>query len=307
MVIATNFKIARLPHLDRFLADNPKAVVGWGRKRSGQRALRWAHWLGRPVALLEDGFIRGLARSDPPLSLIVDGTGTYYDATAPSDMEAAIAAGVNAAQTARAHALLALWQAGAISKYNHSPDYRGALPDRYVLVVDQTYGDLSVALGLASQRDFQAMLDAALAENPTSAVVVKVHPDVFSHARQGWLSPDCLTDPRIIVIGSDCHAASLLCGADKVYAVTSLMGFEALMWGKPVRCFGMPFYAGWGLTSDALCAPVRRGSATLAALVHAALVSQPRYLDPANGQSWQVEDAIAHVAEGRRLRRPAAT
>ena len=78
------------------------------------------------------------------------------------------------------------------------------------------------------------------------------------------------------------------------------MGFEALLWGKPVRCFGMPFYAGWGLTGDALRAPVRRGAATLAALVNAALVSQARYLDPASGQSWQVEDAIAYVATARR-------
>jgi capsular polysaccharide export protein len=146
------------------------------------------------------------------------------------------------------------------------------------------------------------MLDAALTENPHCAVVVKVHPDVFSHGRRGWLPADRLADARITVIGCDCHAASLLRGADTVYAVTSLMGFEALLWGKPVRCFGMPFYAGWGLTSDELPAPVRRGAATLEALVHAALISQARYLEPASGDSWQVEDAIAHVAKARRKR-----
>jgi len=173
-----------------------------------------------------------------------------------------------------------------------------------VLVVDQTWGDLSVALGLADQSSFQAMLDAALQENPTSAVVVKVHPDVFSHARRGWLSAEVLAaavlaDPSVTVIGSDCHAASLLRGADRVYAVTSLMGFEALVWGKPLRCFGMPFYAGWGLTEDDLRAPVRRGAASLEALVHAALVSQARYVDPVSGERWQAEQAIAHVARAR--------
>ena len=300
MVIATNFTIARLPHLDRFLDDMPRSVAGWGRKRSGRRALRWARWLGRPVALLEDGFVRGVARRDPALSLIVDGIGVYYDATAPSALETAIAGGVDAAQAARARALMAAWQAGAISKYNHSPDYTGPLPLPYVLVVDQTWGDLSVALGLADQASFYAMLAAALAENPACAVVVKVHPDVFSHPRRGWLTRDLLADPRITVIGSDCHAASLLRRADKVYAVTSLMGFEALLWGKPVRCFGMPFYAGWGLTADDLPAPVRRGTATLEALVHAALVGQARYVDPASGARWQAEQAIAHVAGARR-------
>ncbi|MDP9056909.1 MAG: hypothetical protein M3N34_06200 [Pseudomonadota bacterium] len=302
MVIPANLTIARLPHLARFLDDTPRAVAGWGRKRSGHRAERWARWLGRPVALLEDGFIRGVARHDPPLSLIVDGLGVYYDATAASAMETAIAAGVDGAQAARARALTASWQAGAISKYNHSPDYAGPLPPRYVLVVDQTWGDLSVALGLADQSSFRAMLDAALAENPNSSVVVKVHPDVFSHARRGWLAADLLADPRLTVIGSDCHAASLLRCADKVYAVTSLMGFEALLWGKPMRCFGMPFYAGWGLTEDDLRPPVRRGAASLEALVHAALVGQARYVDPVTGNIWQAEQAIAHVAQARRNR-----
>ncbi|MGJ7724790.1 capsular polysaccharide export protein, LipB/KpsS family [Escherichia coli] len=31
-------------------------------------------------------------------------------------------------------------------------------------------------------------------------------------------------------------------------AMTSLSGFEALLHGKRVFCYGMPFYAGWGLT-----------------------------------------------------------
>jgi capsular polysaccharide export protein len=42
----------------------------------------------------------------------------------------------------------------------------------------------------------------------------------------------------------------------------------------------MPFYAGWGLTSDDLPAPSRRQSLSLEALVHAALITYPRYLDP---------------------------
>ena len=35
------------------------------------------------------------------------------------------------------------------------------------------------------------------------------------------------------------------------------MGFEALMLGKPVFCFGMPFYAGWGITQDDIICPRR--------------------------------------------------
>jgi capsular polysaccharide export protein len=38
--------------------------------------------------------------------------------------------------------------------------------------------------------------------------------------------------------------------ADELHTMTSLSGFEALMHGKRVFCYGMPFYAGWGLTQD---------------------------------------------------------
>ena len=50
----------------------------------------------------------------------------------------------------------------------------------YVLVVDQSAGDRSIALGLADARCFQRMLQAALEEHPDCTVVLKVHPDVIS-------------------------------------------------------------------------------------------------------------------------------
>jgi len=301
VVIAASRGIAAIPHLDRFLAEEPRAVAGWGRKRSGRRAERVARWLRRPCLLLEDGFIRSVARDDPPLSLIVDHRGgIYYDATAPSELEAVIAAGVDADQAQRAHVLIQAWRAGGISKYNHADDHSGPLPPRYVLVVDQTFGDRSVALGLADAASFRIMLDAALDENPGAEVVVKVHPDVFTRGRRGWLDLAGPQRERVTVIGSDCHAAGLIAGAQAVYAVTSLMGFEALLWDKPVRCFGMPFYAGWGLTEDELPPPFQRRPVPLEALVHAALVGCSRYVDPASGARWRAEDAIAHVAAARR-------
>ncbi|MDE2405078.1 MAG: hypothetical protein KGM17_10470 [Sphingomonadales bacterium] len=300
MVIAANRRIAAIAHLDRFTAIEPRAIVGWGRKRSGRRAERLARWLGRPFLLLEDGFLRSVGRDDPPLSLIADRTGVYYDATRPSDFEAAIAAGVDGTQAARARALAAQWRDGRVSKYNHAPEFAGNLPARYVLVVDQTFGDLSVGLGLADVASFRAMLDAALAENPDCEVLVKVHPDVFTRGKGGWLDLTVPQARRVTVLAADCHAARLLEQARAVYTVTSLMGFEALLRHKPVRCFGMPFYAGWGLTTDELPAPVGRGRAAFEALVHAALVSCCRYVDPATGAYWQAEQAIAHVAAARR-------
>lgn len=305
MVLATNRTIAAIPHLAVFLADHPQAVVGWGRKRSGRVAALLARLLGRPRVLLEDGFLRSLERRGAPVSLIVDDVGVYYDAGAPSRIERQIAREPTEAQGHRARAVIERWRAGRVSKYNHAPDHAGALPERYVLVVDQTAGDLSLRLGKARRASFSDMLQAALDENPEATVVVKVHPDRFTHGKHGNFTAGELAQPRVRVIAAACHAVRLLEAADAVYTVTSLMGFEALLWGKRVRCFGMPFYAGWGLTEDALPPPARRGRASLEALVHAALVDAARYVDPANGGSWSVEQAIDHVAAGRAARQAA--
>ncbi|PXA83372.1 hypothetical protein DMC47_43750 [Nostoc sp. 3335mG] len=299
MILATTKTIGTLPHLATFLADNPDAVAGWGRKPSGRRAIWLARLLRRRFALLEDGFIRSVERHSPTLSLLVDDLGVYYDASRPSRMEQAIARGADGGEAARARLLATLWRTHRISKYNHAPDYRGDLPDRYVLVVDQTFGDLSITGGLADHNRFPAMLSAAIDENPGATIIVKVHPDVFSKGKNGHFPPDLLGHPRVTAIAADCHAPSLISGASAVYCVTSLMGFEAMLWGKPVRCFGMPFYAGWGLTEDELPPPPRRGSAALEDVIHAALVAVARYADPIGGDRWGPEQMIAHVARER--------
>jgi capsular polysaccharide export protein len=38
--------------------------------------------------------------------------------------------------------------------------------------------------------------------------------------------------------------SSSLSAVDEVHTLTSLAGFQALLRGKPVTCYGQPFYAG---------------------------------------------------------------
>ena len=299
MALPLNSTIARIPHFAALVAGHPRACVGWGRKSSGRRAVALARLLGRPFLLLEDGFLRSLGRNDPPLSLLLDDLGCYYDASAPSRMEATIATGPTAAEATRARALVGQWRASGLSKYNHAADYAGPLPARYVLVADQCHGDLSVGMGLANAASFAAMLTAALTEYPDHLVLVKTHPDVLARQARGWFSADQLPHPRIRLIADGCHPVRLVRDATAVYTVTSLIGFEALLHGRPLRCFGMPFYAGWGLSADWLAPPPRRHPASLEALVHGAFVALARHVDPASGRLWSAEQAIAHAAQAR--------
>ncbi|MFD2271011.1 hypothetical protein ACFS07_07420 [Undibacterium arcticum] len=51
---------------------------------------------------------------------------------------------------------------------------------------------------------------------------------------------------RTVVLRQAINPLSLIEQMNRVYVVTSTMGFEALVAGKPVTVFGMPWYAGWG-------------------------------------------------------------
>ena len=314
--IATAPSIVRLPGIATLLGrpvahyrtaknfTDCAGVLTWGRKPSAAFATAFAERHGLSLLRLEDGFLRslGFGRKEPPLSLVVDDLGIYYDALQPSRLESLIAQPLNLQQQQRANALIAAWRNARVSKYNHAREYTKPLPDHYVLVADQVVGDMSIHYGLAEQASFDRMLQAALDENPDSTVILKIHPGVITGRKQGHFALKILANnPRIQIISDDVHPVSLLERAEAVYCVTSQIGFEGLLWGKKVRTFGMPFYAAWGLTTDDLQVG-RRGPIALENLVYGALIAYPRYLDPETNLPCEVERLIAWMGLQRQIR-----
>lgn len=294
-------------------ARGADAVLAWGHKPSARTAEDYAHRHGLPLLRAEDGFLRStdLGHRCPPLSIVLDDQGIYYDAAQPSRLESLIATPLGAAQLDRGARLRAAWVQARVSKYNHAHDglpdalLRQAATDPPVLVIDQTAGDASITGAGASATHFQWMLQAALDEHPDAPIWLKVHPDVIAGRKQGHfahLTPG--EAGRVTLIADAIHPPALLDVCRAVYVVSSQMGFEAMLHGRSVRCFGMPFYAGWGLTSDHLSPPARRRATSpgLAALTHAALIAYPRCLDPETGQLCEPERLLAHLALQRRQR-----
>ncbi len=301
---------ALLPELrllrPRDAADSRADVVlAWGRKPSALRAEAWARSQGLPIRWLEDGFLRsvGLGPDEPPLSIVVDDEGIYYDASGPSRLESLVLAGVGAAGQGRAEALVAQWREARASKYNQAREIPGLVRDGDVLVVDQTFGDASIAFGAASPASFTRMLEAALDEHPAARILLKVHPDVLAGRKRGHfagLPPGAAA--RVLMVASPAHPPGLLARAAAVYTVTSQMGLAAVVGGRPVRCFGRPFLPGWGLRRDDRGAPARRAASTLHGLVHAALIGYPRYIDPETRERCEVERLLDWVGLQRRQR-----
>ncbi len=307
--------VGRIPHLATFLgegvtrgparASELTAVAGWGLRPSAERARRYAASKTLPFLALEDAFLRSVypGPAEAPLGIVVDDLGIYYDAGRPSRLETLIAEPLDASDAERARTLLAAWREARVSKYNHLRESTAPLPRPFVLVVDQTLGDASVRYGKADAASFQRMLQAALEENPNCTVLVKIHPEVASGRKRGYLDRASLAGlARVRLLEEDVHPVRLIEEAEAIYTVTSQVGFEGLIWNKPVRTFGMPFYAGWGPTRDELPAPERRTAASLEQIAHAALVRYPRYVDPETGRRCEVETILEHLALQRRMR-----
>lgn len=280
-------------------------LVGWGRGPSGQRARAVAERTGCAYLLIEQGFLHFAPPrpNEPLLSLVVDGTGIHYDACAPSDLERLLDREIPAEACARARGIVRSWREGRVSACNQGREIAGALPERFVLVADQTTDDLAISYGLAAPHSFSRMLEAALDENPDCTVLLWAPAQVVAGRGRGHfatLSPGVAA--RVRVLGAGVHAAGLLERAAAVYVVSSPLGFEALLWDRSVRTFGMPFYAGRGLTGDELAPPPWRRPLALERLVHAALVDYSRYLDAETGRPCPVEAVLAHLALQRRMR-----
>ncbi|HEV8246655.1 MAG TPA: hypothetical protein VGP93_12845, partial [Polyangiaceae bacterium] len=318
--------VARLPRLKAFLAceelvfrpsaaqaKSLAAVVGWGHKPTADRAREYAELHGVRYLALEDGFLRsvGLGKRTPPLSVVIDDLGIYYDARAPSRLERILAgegtpggdALADPALLERARQCRERIVETDVSKYNHAPDVLSPellQGDPYVVVADQTFDDASVAQGLAGPETFERMLEAAIAEHPSARIVVKVHPETIAGKKRGYLAQRP-RDTRVTIAAEDMSPRTLLRRASHVYVCTSQLGFEALLSGVPVSCFGVPFYAGWGLTDDRQTAARRSKKRSLDELVAAALLLYPRYVHPVSGKRCEAEEVIEHLALNRRL------
>ena len=293
-----------LDEIDENLPFKKLYFIGWGAKPSGKIAARLGENFNLDTLLLEDGFLQGVGDAKRKYSIVVDRNAPHYCAEVQSNFVKMVRNSLSESEIIRTHKLIALWQRERLSKYNAARDKSDeALKDPYILVCDQVYGDLSIDAGLASPESFQRMLNAACVDYPDHTIILKTHPDILSNHKKGHFDlVSVARNERITIISDPDHVSKLIEYADAVYTVTSQVGFEALIWGKLVRCFGMPFYAGWGLTVDELPAPDHREPVKLEQLVFTALVKYPRYIDPVEIQLSEPEILFRHVGLQRRKR-----
>ena len=304
--VGRNIRLWKRPHMQAMFGQQKPMRFGTPRVAGDARVMSWGRAAEPGEVCVEDGFIRsqGLgAKLVPPMSLALDDTGIYYDPTRPSRLETLIAKSGSLPDHAldRARRVIRRLVTEEVTKY--AAGAKGTLLEHHekrpvLLVPGQVENDASVVVGSPEIKTNAALLKRVRDANAEAFILYKPHPDVVAGLRPGAVA-DADAGQWADRVITDIPMSRLLHQVDAVWTMTSLTGFEALLRDVPVTTLGVPFYAGWGLTTDLCPTPGRRGQVvSLEALVYASLIEYPRYFDPVTGQACPVEIMLDRLRDG---------
>lgn len=290
--------------------EQANVIASWGLGRKTLDLFDIAKKTKKPLLLLEDGFIRSLytwpADADPELragiSFCFDKKGMYYDGMIATDLEDLLNSEIiTEAQCQQARKYIDLIVKNKISKYNSQPLSSERLKkenQKRILVVDQSYGDMSLICGGVTDSVFERMISDAVKENPNAEILFKIHPDTLARNTESGFQK--LIPEQVRIIDWPINPITMLEAVDEVYVATSQLGFEALMCGKKVHVYGLPFYAGWGLTNDKVPCPRRKRKLSIEELFYIVYLKYVHYFDPVQNKEGSIEDAIEYILQCRK-------
>src|SRR5699024_481750 len=172
--------------------------------------------------------------------------------------------------------------------------------DRSILLVPgQVEDDASIQTGTRDINTNLGLLQHVRAQNPEAYIIYKPHPDVVSGNRVGDI-PEAKALQYADTVMAEADIIVLMEVCDELHTMTSLSGFEALLRDKKVFCYGIPFYAGWGLTTDFYRLENRRKRRlTLPELIAGTLLLYPEYLDTKTGKLTNAKATLDAIAKER--------
>lgn len=277
------------------------SVCIWGRK-SFPNVEHYVEEQNIALFRVEDGFVRSVSLGSDltkAYSLVIDGRGIYFDPTQESDLEVLLNTyDFDTILLERSKKLQRYLVEKKISKYNVFQEKELVLKDvkqgqKVIMVPGQVEDDASIVYGANGMTNLE-LLQQCRVNEPKSYIIYKPHPDVLAGNRKGHI----VNSEALIFCDSVIEEASIdsvLNIVDEVHTMTSLVGFEALMRGKKVHTYGLPFYAGWGLTVDSKSCLRRKVKRTLDELVAAALILYPYYIHPKTNIACEIETLLNEI------------
>jgi capsular polysaccharide export protein len=306
-------KILQTPHNEVYFYRNLKEAIKyarynneslaiWATKEKGKNREIIAKSNIKPIRV-EDGFIRSLGLGSdftPASSLVLDDIGIYYDPRKESKLENLINnIKLNKKQKERAKELAKSIIENRITKYNKfQNEVKISIPKdrKVILVIGQVEDDASIRTQKEGIKSNLRLLQKVKKDNPKAFIIYKAHPDVVSGNRAGHIAKrDAIKYANLIVENGT--ISELIKKCNEIHTISSLVGFEALLQNKIVHCYGMPFYAGWGLTKDLVECGRRRKTVTIEELIYATIFEYPIYHNFRTGLPCEPEKLIENIVK----------
>jgi len=258
-----------------------------------------------PLLTIEDGFLRSMGGGllhTRPASICVDPVGIYFNGERPSGLERLLNTfDFDSAPElmARAEAGLQLMRDARLTKYYDLDPYKSTLPfttsGRYaILVVGQVEDDASIKKSKAVIKTNLDLVREARKDHPEADIYFRPHPDYWVGIRKK--KRQFAFEEICAVVPPEVSVYEMFNIVDEVYTISSLVGFEALVFGKKVSTFGVSFYSNWGLTNDhAKVSAGRRGrKLSLPQLFAGAYLEYPKYIHPLGNVHSSFEEIASY-------------
>lgn len=307
--------INKIPHLKniskvlKFSDSDASAYIAWGLNKNTRKIFRKAVIDNKPFFMAEDGFIRSIFsyaadnvddELKEGISFTISSDAFYFVGNRETTLERLLNK-FEVTKEQRNIARIAIDKIikTKVSKYNNQPlklDKIGKTNKEKILVIDQSYGDASLKYGLVDDNVFSKMIDDAINNNPESEILFKIHPDNIARCDSKYSK---MLPENVTIINEYVNPLVLMEFVNKVYVATSQLGFEALLLGKEVNVYGMPFYSNWGLTNDYLKCERRKRILSIEEIFYIAYIVYSRYVNPSIGKSINILDAIDYICELR--------
>ncbi|WP_419418841.1 hypothetical protein ACNVED_09790 [Legionella sp. D16C41] len=145
---------------------------------------------------------------------------------------------------------------------------------------------------------FNKVIEQAIQFHPDYDILIKApHPlkKGKTYLNRATLNTYLKQNNNIYFINSDYDLYTLIRQVDKLYVVNSVIGFWGLLLNKEVCCYGLPFYAGWGLTKDDnyFSLPLRKR--TFTELFYFVCIYLSRYYSPLLQRKCSLSEYIEYI------------
>lgn len=265
-------------------------IILWGFKASCNKIYQYAKENNISIITFEDGFIRSVGLGSdfvPPYSLVMDSKGIYYNPKKTSQLEHIILHNqtITPEQKERVENFIVLYKEMQISKYNivqqntqEEKDFilQRANKKKIILITGQVSDDMSIIYGATKIQNYSHLVREVRKNNPSAFIIYKHHPDVIASNRNGYIESEYLLQ-YVDCITQNLTSIDAIQIADEIHTITSTIGFEALLYGKKVVHYGMPFYGGYGFTDDKSEIRNKRNVVDFNTFCYAALFLYPYY------------------------------